>query len=100
MIGLALAYTLELCAFLKHMTRMSLELEKSFAAVERVQEYTTDVPHEVTTGAEAPEGVWPRAGKIVMHNLQLRYRPELPLVLKGVSCTIEPTSKVGIVGRT
>ena len=29
-----------------------------------------------------------------------RYRPELPLALKDVSCVIEPKAKVGIVGRT
>ena len=30
----------------------------------------------------------------------VRYRPELPHALRGVSCTIEPQAKVGVVGRT
>ena len=31
---------------------------------------------------------------------QLRYRPNAPLVLKGISCTFEEGKRVGIVGRT
>ena len=30
----------------------------------------------------------------------MRYRPELPLVLKDLSFTIKASEKVGIVGRT
>jgi ATP-binding cassette subfamily C (CFTR/MRP) protein 2 len=32
--------------------------------------------------------------------LQIRYRPDLPMVLKGMSCVIHPGEKVGVVGRT
>ena len=35
-----------------------------------------------------------------MQNLKLRYRPGLPLVLKGISCEIKAQEKVGVVGRT
>ena len=37
---------------------------------------------------------------IRVENFSLRYRPELPLVLKNISFTIEAGEKVGIVGRT
>jgi ATP-binding cassette subfamily C (CFTR/MRP) protein 1 len=37
---------------------------------------------------------------IEFKEVQLRYRPELPLVLKNVSFKILPGQKVGIVGRT
>ena len=47
-----------------------------------------------------PSKSWPTAGRIVMSDLCVRYRPELPLALRGVSCAIEPRSKVGIAGRT
>ena len=30
----------------------------------------------------------------------MRYRPDLELVLHGISCDIQPGEKVGIVGRT
>ena len=29
-----------------------------------------------------------------------RYRPDAPLVLRGISCTFEGGHKIGIVGRT
>jgi ABC-type cobalamin/Fe3+-siderophores transport system ATPase subunit len=32
--------------------------------------------------------------------VHLRYRPELPLVLKGLSFEIKPGEKVGVIGRT
>ena len=35
-----------------------------------------------------------------MENFSLRYRPELPLVLKNISFHIKAGEKVGIVGRT
>lgn len=44
--------------------------------------------------------MWPPAGRIVATNMCVRYRPELPLALKHVSCTIEARAKVGVVGRT
>ena len=31
---------------------------------------------------------------------QIRYRPDAPLVLRGISCTFEGGHKIGIVGRT
>ena len=33
-------------------------------------------------------------------NFSLRYRPQLPLVLRGISFNIQEGEKVGIVGRT
>ena len=31
---------------------------------------------------------------------QIRYRPNAPLVLKGISCTFREGTRVGVVGRT
>jgi ABC-type multidrug transport system fused ATPase/permease subunit len=46
----------------------------------------------------APE--WPSKGQIVLSNLRMRYRPETPLVLKGLNLTIQGGERVGVVGRT
>jgi ABC-type multidrug transport system fused ATPase/permease subunit len=35
-----------------------------------------------------------------LHFLQIRYRPNAPLVLKGITCTFKEGSRVGVVGRT
>ncbi len=42
---------------------------------------------------------WWRA-QIVMHGVEMRYRDETPLVLKGVNVGIHGGEKIGIVGRT
>eukprot|EP00935_MAST-01C_sp_MAST-1C-sp1_P001881 g1881.t1 len=49
--------------------------------------------------AEIPDD-WPAKGKIEYRNVCLRYRPGLPLVLKGVNCALSPGETVGVVGRT
>jgi len=100
LVGLSLNYTFELSNFLKHATRMTLEVQKSFAGIERIVEYIVHVPSERQGGDEPPKGQWPSAGAIEVCNLAVRYRPELPPALRGVSCTIPPMAKVGIVGRT
>jgi ABC-type multidrug transport system fused ATPase/permease subunit len=100
LVGLSLNYSFELSNFLKHATRMTLEVQKSFAGIERIVEYIVHVPSERLGGDEPPAGHWPSAGAIEMKNLAVRYRPELPLALRAVTCTIPPKAKVGIVGRT
>jgi ABC-type multidrug transport system fused ATPase/permease subunit len=41
-----------------------------------------------------------KKGEISMKNVFAKYRPELPDVLKGLSCEIKPSEKIGVVGRT
>ncbi|KAF2317861.1 hypothetical protein GH714_041180 [Hevea brasiliensis] len=43
---------------------------------------------------------WPSSGLIKFEDVVLRYRPELPPVLHGLSFIVSPSDKVGIVGRT
>lgn len=43
---------------------------------------------------------WPRYGGVKFKNVQMRYRDNLPLCLKGLSFKIKPQEKIGIVGRS
>ena len=43
---------------------------------------------------------WPGKGTIEISNLKMRYRPETPLVLKGLSISIAGGERIGVVGRT
>lgn len=43
---------------------------------------------------------WPENGSIIFEDYETRYRPELDLVLRHFSCTINAGEKIGIVGRT
>lgn len=97
--GLSMAYALELSAFLKFGTKCTVDLQKGMASVQRIIEYR-DLPSEPTTGDKLLTSQWPSHGKIVVQNMCVRYRPELPLALEGVTCTIAAAAKVGVVGRT
>ncbi|EAS00380.2 ABC transporter C family protein (macronuclear) [Tetrahymena thermophila SB210] len=43
---------------------------------------------------------WPQEGKIIIDDLYLKYRPNLPCVIKGITTQIKPCEKIGVVGRT
>ncbi len=62
-----------------------------------------DLKHEAaveTAAVDRPPSDWPSSGAISMREVVLRYRPGLPLALKGVTAEIRAGEKVGVVGRT
>ena len=74
----------------------SFELDMNSA--ERVVEYT-EMKTEDPSGNPV-EHDWPREGRLEVRNLNAKYAPELPLVLKGLSFSIAARQRVGVVGRT
>ncbi|XP_057763903.1 ABC transporter C family member 2-like [Salvia miltiorrhiza] len=99
--GLLLSYALNITSLLTTVLRLASLAENSLNAVERVGTYT-DLPSEgpaIIEDNRPPPG-WPTAGSIRFEDVVLRYRPELPPVLHGISFSISPSDKVGIVGRT
>ncbi|KAE9593921.1 putative xenobiotic-transporting ATPase [Lupinus albus] len=99
--GLLLSYTLNITTLLSGVLRQASRAENSFNAVERVDTYIdleTEAPGIIETNRPPPG--WPASGSIKFEDVVLRYRPELPPVLHGLSFTVPPTEKVGVVGRT
>ncbi|OIW20357.1 hypothetical protein TanjilG_09517 [Lupinus angustifolius] len=99
--GLLLSYALNITTLLTSVLRLASLAENSLNAVERIGTYT-DLPSEapsIIDDSRPPPG-WPSSGSIRFEDVVLRYRPELPPVLHGLTFTIFPTDKVGIVGRT
>lgn len=43
---------------------------------------------------------WPLSGKIEFLDYSVRYRPEMPIILKNLNFTVNSKEKVGVIGRT
>jgi len=43
---------------------------------------------------------WPNKGEIKFINYKVKYRPNLDLVLRGLTVTFQGGHKIGVVGRT
>ncbi|KAL8091123.1 hypothetical protein AgCh_040285 [Apium graveolens] len=97
--GLLLSYALNITSLLTAVLRLASLAENSLNAVERVGTYI-ELPPEGPSIIEynRPPPGWPTSGSITFKDVVLRYRPELPPVLHGLSFSISPTDKVGIVG--
>ncbi|KAG1691094.1 Multidrug resistance-associated protein 1 [Nymphon striatum] len=103
-VGLSVSYAITVSAELNWLIRMSSELETNMVSVERILEYS-DIEEEVRLilkDIARPSPNWPSSGKIEIKSYSTRYRKGLDLVLKNVSCEIEPLEKVfiGVCGRT
>jgi ATP-binding cassette, subfamily C (CFTR/MRP), member 1 len=100
--GLAISYALAVTQALNWTVRMASDFEANMISVERIEQYgklKTEAPHKLPTDENLDKD-WPQTGKIEFKGAKLRYRPGLPLVLKGLDLSIPEFSKVGIVGRT
>lgn len=99
-VGFVLSNALSITQTLNWLVRMTSEIETNIVAVERITEYI-NVENEApwVTDKRPPAG-WPSKGEIQFNNYQVRYRPELDLVLKGITCDIRSSEKIGVVGRT
>jgi ABC-type multidrug transport system fused ATPase/permease subunit len=123
LIGLALSFMLQIGPLFAWMVRQSGEVENIMVSVERVLDYCNVAPEAFLRGGEtggtggtgetdetgtgnnsssiaAVPSLWPREGCIQFENVCCRHRANLPLTLKGITCTIPGGSNVGIVGRT
>ncbi|KAL5065295.1 hypothetical protein RYX36_027032 [Vicia faba] len=98
---MSLSYGLSLSGLLSFSITMSCNVENKMVSVERIKQFTNLPPESPWKIADksVPQN-WPSHGTIELNNLQVRYRPNTPLVLKGVSLTIQGGEKVGVVGRT
>ncbi|KAJ2926067.1 hypothetical protein H1R20_g11028, partial [Candolleomyces eurysporus] len=99
-IAVVLSYTLGVTMVFSEMVSQFAQNEQNMNAVERVIHYTELPPEGDLQSPDDPPTSWPQNGEIQFKNVDLVYRPGLPLVLKNVSFSIRPREKVGIVGRT
>ncbi|KAI0529340.1 hypothetical protein KFK09_001887 [Dendrobium nobile] len=99
--GLAVTYGLNLNMLQAWVIWTLCNLENKIIAVERILQYT-NIPSEPPLVIEMnrPDVNWPSKGDLDLHDLQVRYAPHMPFVLKGLTCSFPGGLKTGIVGRT
>ncbi|XP_030470126.2 ABC transporter C family member 10-like [Syzygium oleosum] len=100
-VGMALAYGLSLNVFLVDSVQFQCSLSNLIVSVERLEQYMhiqSEAPEVINDSRPVPD--WPSSGNVEICDLKVRYRPDSPLVLHGITCTIKGGHKIGIVGRT
>ncbi|XP_010013553.1 PREDICTED: multidrug resistance-associated protein 7 [Nestor notabilis] len=100
LVGLALSYALSVTNLLSGLISSFTLTETMMVSVERTEEYSTDIPMEPQDKLIQVAADWPSRGLVEFRQVVLAYRAGLANALDGVSFTIYPGEKVGIVGRT
>ncbi|XP_030490551.2 ABC transporter C family member 8 [Cannabis sativa] len=101
LVGLSLSYALSLTGTQIFLTRWYCNLANYIVSVERIKQFMhiPEEPPAIIEGSRPPSS-WPTMGRIELQSLKIRYRPNAPVVLKGITCTFEERTRVGVVGRT
>ncbi|XP_017247445.1 ABC transporter C family member 3 [Daucus carota subsp. sativus] len=99
--GLAVTYGLTLNMLQGWVIWNLCNLENRIISVERILQYASiQSEPPLVVEQNRPDDNWPSSGKVDICNLQVRYAPHMPLVLRGLTCTFQGGKKNGIVGRT
>ncbi|KAG0281307.1 hypothetical protein BGZ96_001186 [Linnemannia gamsii] len=100
--GLILSYLSRISGDLNWGVQRLSTLENNMNSAERLVHYINNLEQERPTerSENKPAADWPSQGAISFKNVSMRYRPELPRVLRDISFDIQAGHKVGVVGRT
>ncbi|KFX86059.1 hypothetical protein V490_09250, partial [Pseudogymnoascus sp. VKM F-3557] len=98
--GLVLSYILAIVQILQFTVRQLAEVENGMNSTERVHFYGTELEEEAPLHTIEVAESWPQAGEIVFKDVEMRYRPNLPLVLSGLNMHVRGGERIGVVGRT
>ncbi|KAK3084560.1 hypothetical protein FSP39_015417 [Pinctada imbricata] len=86
---------------LNRLMQVTLNADEELLSIQRITEYIrkpTEAAWRVSN--DNIPNTWPREGHVTFNRYSVRYRKDLDLVLRKISCEIAPREKVGIVGRT
>ncbi|GME74074.1 unnamed protein product [Ambrosiozyma monospora] len=99
--GVLLASVLADINTLGFVIRCYTNVEGKLTSAERLVDYAYNLPQEPITGETiGPDIEWPTNAQIEYRDVSMRYRSELPLVLKHCTLSIAGESRLGICGRT
>ncbi|XP_054347808.2 ATP-binding cassette sub-family C member 10 isoform X8 [Pongo pygmaeus] len=100
LVGLSLSYALSLTGLLSGLVSSFTQTEAMLVSVERLEEYSCDLPQEPQGQPLQLSTGWLTQGGVEFQDVVLAYRPGLPNALDGVTFCVQPGEKLGIVGRT
>eukprot|EP00793_Prasinoderma_coloniale_P001418 PRCOL_00005193-RA len=101
--GLAITWAFNFSITLNFLVLSFSEMESKGVSMHRILQYTCldEEPPRRGEDAKASRGDgWPLHGALTFEDVSLRYRPGLPLALRGLSVSIAAGEKVGVCGRT
>ena len=122
LLAIAITYCIQMSGIFQYMVRLSAKVETQMIAVERLSHLTrlesehvmhqsggdsggdsgdsggSDTSKMVTQPTPLPSGT--SHGHVELRNISVRYRADLPLILKNVDLDIPSGTKVGVCGRT
>ena len=123
--GISLSYAVTATGMMQFVVRSFAQVESAMNSVERVVHYTENIPQEAAMTSNDlehekpsspmnaaqkalaaaghalhPTKEWPENGAITLNNLEMSYRSDTPLVLKGLNVSIGAGERIGVVGRT
>ena len=84
----------------QYVVRMWSETENYMTSVERVVKYSQIEQEPGYQNQRQPPEHWPQYGQVQIKDLELVYYHGGPKILQGVTFTINPHEKIGVVGRT
>ena len=90
--GLVMVNVFQTATFIPFVMNLKANLVAFINSLARNFEYTNlkeEAPAIIESNRPSPD--WPQSGDIRLNNVSFRYRPELPLVLKGISVNIGNT---------
>ncbi|KAG8386037.1 hypothetical protein BUALT_Bualt03G0107300 [Buddleja alternifolia] len=99
--GLAVTYGLNLNMLQAWVVWNLCTMENRIISVERLLQYTSiQSEPPLVVESNRPQSHWPVNGEVNIRDLQVRYAPHMPFVLRGLTCTFFGGKRTGIVGRT
>ncbi|KAG8947770.1 hypothetical protein FRC03_000926 [Tulasnella sp. 419] len=104
LIAMVITLTMDYTPSLFWTCRMMGQVEMEFTSVERVVEYS-HLPQEPSAIVESNRvpAYWPTSSAnplVEVEDLVVKYAPELPPVLHGVSFSLKSKERIGVLGRT